>query len=184
MQTRLSTWKKTAVLLAPIAALAAIGAGTSAGQEQPIKIAVVNLEYIVAQAPAGKDLQAKLGKFQEEIKAEAESKNAKAREIRQRIAEGANSLSEAKLAELQQEFEDAQIAIRRFQDDKQREGRKMQEEGLKDIEKQLEPVFKQVRDEGGYDLILNNVPGVVVMIGERIDITQKVIDQLAAGGGS
>jgi Skp family chaperone for outer membrane proteins len=57
----------------------------------------------------------------------------------------------------------------------------MQSEGLREIEKQLEPVFEKVRDEGGYDLILNRVPGVVVMAGQRVDITQKVIDRLNSG---
>ena len=41
--------------------------------------------------------------------------------------------------------------------------------------------FIQIRDQGGYDLILNNVPGVVVMAADRIDITQQVIDRFNAG---
>ena len=48
-----------------------------------------------------------------------------------------------------------------------------------DIEKQLQPVFEKIRDEGAYDLILNNTPGVVVMAGPRVDITQNVIARLA-----
>lgn len=164
------------------AALAAVlflaGAGSAAAQQ---KIVVVNLDYIVANAPAGKGLQAKLEKFQEEARAEVASKQEAAKAIRQRIADGVNSLSEDKLAEMQQEFEAAQLAVKQLQENKQREGRKMQEEGLKEIEQQLGPIFEQVRDEGGYDLILNNVPGVVLMVGEGVDITQEVVDKLGSG---
>ena len=151
----------------------------------PVRIAVVNLDAVILQSPGGKALQEKLTAFQQTVRAEIEAKQNDIREVRQRIADGANSLSEDKLAELQKEYEDANIAARRFQDDKQREAQKIQNEGLKEIETQLEPVFEQIRDEDQLDLILNNTPGVIIMAGDRINITQKVIDRLtaAAGGG-
>lgn len=153
-----------------------------ASAQQAINIAVVDLDFVVAQSPAGKALGQKLEAFQKQAQGEAEAKQKAAVDLRKRIADGVNSLSEEKLAELQKQYEDIMIDIRRFRDDKQREGQKMQDEGLKEIEKQLEPVFEKVRDENGYDLILNRVPGVVVMAGERVDITKKVLDVMNAGG--
>jgi Skp family chaperone for outer membrane proteins len=152
----------------------------AAAQETTVKIAVVDLERVIAQSKAGQALQSKLEAFQQQIKSEGDALNEEARSIRQRLADGVNTLAEDKIAELQKQYEDKQIELRRFRDDKTREGQKMQEEGLRVIEKQLQPVFEQVRDEGGYDLILNYVPGVVVMAGERVDITQKVVDTLNA----
>ena len=160
--------------------LGGMAAPAADAQEAPIKIVVVDLERVVAQSAAGKALQEKLANFQEEVKAEGEAKAAAARDIRQRIADGANSLSEEKLNQLQKDYEDATIDIRRFQDDKQRQGQKMQGEGLREIEKQLQPVFEKIRDEGGYDLILNNVAGVVVMANEKVDITPLVVERLNA----
>ncbi len=148
-------------------------------QDGPIKIAVVDLDAVVAQSPAGQALNNKLEQFQKQVQTEIDTMTNRAKELRQRLADGVNSLSEEKLAELQKQFEDEGIKMKRLKDDKTREGQKMQNEGLRDIEKQLEPVFKQVRDEGGYDIILNKVPGVVVMAGERVDITQKVLAKLS-----
>ena len=165
-------------------AAAGLVAPAAMAQEKPIKIVVVDLERVVGQSAAGQQLQARLAKFQQDVKTEGERKAEDARTIRQRITDGVNSLSEDKLAELQKEYEDATIDIRRFQDDKQREGQKMQAEGLRAIEKQLQPVFEQIRDEGGYDLIINNVDGVVVMANERVDITQLVIDKLNASAAT
>jgi outer membrane protein len=159
-----------------ISGLLAVPAATA--QDRPTKIAVVNLDYVVAQSPAGKKLQALLEKFQQDVRSEGEQKRAAANQIRQQIVAGANSLPENQLGALQQQYEDATIEIRRFQEEKQREGEKMQAEGLREIERQLEPVFRQIQDERGYDLILANTPGVVVMASDRIDITQKVIDRL------
>lgn len=161
-------------------ALTCLFAVPAMAQDSPIKIAVVDLDVVVAQSPAGKELNAKLEKFQLQVQAEIDTMTNRAKELRQRLADGVNSLTEDKLAELQKQFEDEGIKMKRLKDDKTREGQKMQNEGLRDIEKQLEPIFKQVRDEGGFDIILNRVPGVVVMASERVDLTQKVIDKLNA----
>ncbi len=163
------------MIVAGFAAVSAVEA-----QENSINIVVVDLERVVGLSAAGKALQGQLEKFQQDAKAEGDQMANNARNVRQRISDGVNSLSEDKLAELQKEYEDATIAIRRFQDDKQREGQKLQTEGLREIEKQLQPVFEQIRAEGGYDLILNNTAGVVVMANERVDITPLVVEKLNA----
>jgi Skp family chaperone for outer membrane proteins len=174
---------RVCLISAAVLSTAVLGTGDAAAQDHQVKIAVVNLDYIVAQSPAGKALQSQLEAFRNSVQADAEKRAETARDLRRRIAEGANTLSDDKLAELQRQYEDAQIDIKRYQDDKQREGQKMQADGLKKIEAELEPIFVKIRDEGGYDLILNNVPGVVVMVGEQIDITQKVVDRLNAEAG-
>ncbi len=156
--------------------------GAAVAQEISIKIAVVDLERVVGLSNQGQDLNAQLKKFQEDVQVEGDKMTTAANELRQRMAEGGQSLSEEKLSEMQKELEDKAIEIRRFRDDKQRAGQKMQTEGLREIERQLEPIFKAIQEEGGYDLILNNVPGVVVMANERIDITQMVVDRMNAAG--
>lgn len=161
-------------------ALTCLFAAPAFAQGDAIKIAVVDLDVVVAQSPAGKELNAKLEKFQQQVQGEIDAMTNRAKDLRQRLTEGVNSLTEEKLAELQKQFEDEGIKMKRLKDDKTREGQKMQNEGLRDIEKQLEPIFKAVRDEGGYDIILNRVPGMVIMASERVDITQKVIDRLSA----
>lgn len=161
------------------AVLVAVPASLGA-QEGGLKLAVVDVEAVVGQSTPGQELQARLQSFQQEISQELETLNQKAREIRQRATDGANSLSEERLNELNKQYEDATIAVRRFRDDKQREGQKMQEEGLREIERLLEPVFAQVREETGYDLILNRVPGVVLMASERVDITALMIERFNA----
>ena len=181
MSKALNTPNHLLVTVLLLVALSLTGVGTALAQEAPIKIAVVNLDYIVAQSSAGKGLQEKLTAFEKQVRAEVEARTEAARGLRQRLIEGANSLADDKLSEMQKQLEDATIDIRRYRDDKEREGQKMQQEGLKEIEKQLEPVFEKVREDGQYDLILNNVPGVVVMAGPRADITQKVLDTMNAG---
>ena len=149
-------------------------------QEAPLRIAVVNLDAVALQSPAGQKMQADLEAFQISAQNDLKAGQDAANDIRRRAAEGVNSLSAERLAALQKEYEDATIMLRRLQDDKNREGQAIQAAGLKEIEAQLEPVFRLISDEEGYDLILNYTPGVVIMAGERVDITGKVIARLQA----
>ncbi len=165
--------------LAAAAILAAPGALPA--QEQPLRVAVVDLDVLVARSARGKALQERLDKFQKDVQTEGEGMAAKAQEIRKRMEDGQLTLSEERLTELNKEYEDAMIALRRFRDDKQREGKKIQDEALREIERELEPVFEQVRQEMGFDLILNRVPGVVLMVGERLDITPLMLERFNSG---
>ena len=174
----------TIVRCAAIALLLTSALSPLAAQEAPLKIAVVDVEIVVAESPQGKALQARLESFQTEVQGELQRMQNDAQAIQQRITDGANSLSEDRLNELNKELEDATIAMRRYRDDKQREGTKIQEEGLMQIEQVLQPVFAQVRDEMGFDLILNRVPGVVLMISERVDVTPLMIQRLNEAGAA
>lgn len=168
-----------AALLAPSAVVAQ---DTSA-----LRIAVVDLDLLVAQSSAGKALQAKLRNFEQEIKTRLAQLEEERSRTRQLVTEGTNSLSEERLDELQKQFEDQTIEIQRYTKDKQREGQKMQQEGLRDIELKLEPVLDQLQAQGNYDLIFNRALGVVVMASDRVDITPRVLELLEASlaeGGS
>lgn len=165
-----------------LALVAWLGIAVAPGvaQETPVKIGVVDVEVLVAESPQGKELQAQLERFQTEAQQEMQRMQEQAQAIQQRINDGANTLSEDRLSELNKELEDATIALRRYRDDKQRQGQKMQEEGLLRIEQMLQPVFEQARQELGLDLVINRVPGVVLMISDRVDITALMIERVNA----
>ena len=153
----------------------------AAAQDRAINIAVVDLERVVAQSKGGKALQAKLNAFQSQVQAQGEAMAADAQKLREKIESGGAALKPVELAELQKAYEDATVKIRRFKDDKQREGQKIQSEGLRRIEVALQPVFAKIKEEQKLDLILNNVAGVVIMAGESVDITEPVLARVNAG---
>jgi len=172
-----STIKWTGHGLAVVAWLC-ISVAPALAQEAPVKIGVVDVEVLVAESPQGKELQARLESFQAEAQQEMQRMQEQAQAIQQRISDGANTLSDDRLSELNKELEDVGIALRRYRDDKQREGQKLQEEGLMGIEQMLQPVFEQAREELGLDLVINRVPGVVLMISDRVDITALMIERI------
>ena len=155
-------------------------AGTAVAQEAAIKVAVIDLDRLVAQSVAGRALASKLEDFQKKVQAEGTGLADKARATQKLITDGANSLSTDRLAELQEQYEDETTEVRRFTEKKQREGAKMRDDGLKEIEEKLQPVLDKVQQDGNYDLILNRALGVVVMASDRVDITASVIEAFDA----
>ncbi len=162
-------------------------AGAAVAQEAPISIVVIDLDRLVAQSVAGRELQGKLGAFQNQVQTEGKALADKARATKKLMDDGAISLSQERLAELQAQFEDEGIKVRRYTETKQREGAKMRDDGLAQIEKKLQPVLDKIQSDGNYDLILNRALGIVVMASERVDITDQVIAAFdaaeAASGG-
>ncbi len=147
---------------------------------QELKIAVVDLEGVIALSDMGKALQEKLKAFRQETQGQLKTLNDKAAEIEKQATAGGAALSEQKLAELRRQFEDAKIDINRMRKDKQAEAQGIRDQGLKEIEVALQPVFDEIQKEEAYDIILNKATGVVIMASEKADISQKVLDRLNA----
>ncbi len=170
-----TTARQLGALLLP--ALLLSGASTAPAQEAPTKIAVVDIEKVVVGSTAGKQLQKRLDDFRALVEVELKAKADELEALRKR-AEAAGTVTEGD--RLRRQLEQGVIDFDRLKADKQREGQKIQQDGLNAIEKALAPVFRQVRDEQGYDLILALTPGVVLMTSKRVDITQLVIERYNA----
>lgn len=174
-------------LAAPVALVVLIAlivgwSGAALAQsDRPFTIAVVDMEAVVTNSLNGRQLSEELDAFRQSVGSEVERRQNEARAVQQQIADGANSLSPERLAELRRNYDQAVADLRRYGEEQQREGQRRQEAGLRAIEQQLEPVFEQIQAEAGYDLILNRAPGVVIMAGERADITEQVIRRLEMG---
>lgn len=147
-------------------------------QEAPVKIAVVSMDQVIAQSTAGSALNDKLNAFQAEAQGQIEEQQKRIQELRKQISEGVEGDDQAQLVNLQKMFEDANLQLRRFRDDKQREAQKIRAEGLQEIQSQFDPVFEEIQKEFNYDLILNQQAGVVLLVGDRVNITQMVLDRL------
>ncbi len=151
-------------------------------QEAPLKIAVVNVDRIAAQSPSGMALQARIQEFQQQLNQDLLARQAAANDIQRRIAEAPDTMSVVQRLALEREYQDALTAYQRFQQDKQREGQALQSEGLARIQAELQPVVTAIQEEQGFDLILNMNDNAIVLVSQRINITQQVLDRLAAGG--
>lgn len=179
MRSRFILTSAFALLLAATT-LPALGQTTGEG----LKIAVLNTEDVVLNSQTGKAAMAAIGALRDQKEAEGEALTKEIQTLRTRLTEGRLSLSEDKLAELQKEFEDKSIALKRFQDDANRDLTKKRDEALASLDKKVMPVINQFGQEQGYDLIFRKFESGLIFASEGVDITAEIIRRIDAGSSA
>jgi outer membrane protein len=166
-------------LSAPLAAVAQ-QAAPAAAQQGPIRVAVIDTEKILLSSQAGKKALADLKKLQEQREAEARGKAQELKDLQTKISEGRLSLAQDKLADMTKQYEEKEIALRRFQDDATRELNKKRDEVLGAIDQRVMPVINQAGKELGYTLIFRKFESGLIYADEAVDITNQIIQRLDA----
>lgn len=186
-QTDVRSWTPAGAGLAAALAFTPLAgplaAQASTQDEPPLRVAVVQLDAVALQSPAGQQLQARLVTFQEDVTAELQARQQAARAIEARVAQADSLTGEARRA-LEREYQDALTDFQRFQQDKQQEAQQMRAQGLARIQEEVAPVIEALQQEEGYDLVLNAQNSLVVIFSDRVDVTQRVIQRLQAEGAS
>lgn len=173
-----SRFRLTVALAA--AALALGVAAPLAAQEQ--KIAIIDTERVLATSTVGKQALEGLTALRLQKQQEGEALEKELTDLQARLQEGRLSLSEDKLAELQRQAEDKALAMRRFQDDANRELSQKRDEMLAEVDQKVMPVITRFGQQNGYDLIFRKFESGLIYADDAVDITDEVIAALDAGG--
>jgi outer membrane protein len=169
-------------MLAGAALVAAMSAAPAAAQG--LKIGVIDVQRLVTDSVAGKEALARLKKLQDDKVAEGKAKQEEIEGLRKRLNEGRLSLADDKIAELEKQLEERITAIRRFQEDAERELNKSRDTAFQDIERKVAPLIEAVGREGGFTLIFNKFQSGLVFAVETADITDQIIQRFDAGAGA
>jgi Skp family chaperone for outer membrane proteins len=175
------------LVIATALALASTAAATAqdtpaASQDAPLRIAVLDVDFVAVQSPAGQQLAAEIAAMRQQYGQELATRQAEVNDIQSQVAQVAeDDIEQQRL--LQRRYQDALTAFQRYQQDVQAQAQQRQNEGLAKVREEIGPVIEAVMREEGYDLILNTANPAVVMSSERVDITQTVLERLQAGGG-
>ncbi len=148
---------------------------------QTMKIAVLDTEKVLTTSETGKKALAELQTLRDQKETQAQTLDQQIQDLRQRLSDGRMSLSEDKLADLQKQYEDKTIEMKRFQDDANRELGKKRDEVLAAIDKKVMPIINQYGKEKGYDLIFRKFDSGLVYAAETVDITNDIIGRLDGG---
>lgn len=164
------------------AALLLGGASSAAAQDTAIRIAVVDIDFIAVQSPAGQVLAGEISALQDQYNVELTSRQTEVEDIQARVV-AADTTDVVLLRALQREYQDALTSFQRFQQDIQARAQAFQAQGLQRVREEIGPALEAIMREEGYDLILNSGNPGVLMNSDRVDITQLVLTRLAASGG-
>jgi len=139
------------------------------------KIAVIDVQRVVAESDPGKESLAQLRTLQEQKITEGRNLQQELDALREQFNKQRFTLSEEKLAEMSGQVESRTIALQRFEDDATRELDEARRTALGRLEERIMPVIDEVGKERGLTLIFNKYQSGLVYADEAVDMTDDVI---------
>ncbi len=157
---------------AAVAALVMAAAIPAAAQA---KVAVIDVQRVVAESDPGKEAIQKLKAISDAKVLEGQTLQQEMAALQEQFNKQRYTVSEQRLAEMTKELEDKNIAIRRFEDDAKRELEEARRRELGGLEGRILPIINQIGVEEGITVIFNKFQSGLVYADEAVDITDDVI---------
>jgi len=142
---------------------------------QQLSIAVIDVQRVVTESDPGKQALQKLKELQDAKIDEGRALQQTLAGLQEQMAKQRFTLSEERLAEMNKQLEDGQIALQRFQDDAERELDESRRRELGGLEGRIIPVINEVGTERGFTVIFNKFQSGLVYADDSVDITDEVI---------
>lgn len=163
---------RSMIRTAAVAALVMVAALPAAAQS---KVAVIDVQRVVAESDPGKEAIQKLKAISDAKIQEGQAMQQEMATLQDQYNKQRFTVSEVRLAEMNKELEDKGIAIRRFEDDAKRELDEVRRRELGGLEERILPIINQIGVEEGITLIFNKFQSGLVYADEAVDITDDVI---------
>lgn len=158
-------------------AVAALAAPAAFAQSAPGRIAVIDVQKVLATSTAGKAAYDRLKKMQEERIAKAKGMEDELRKLETDLSTKRLSLSEDKVVELTKQISDRKIAMQRYAQDADREVGEARDRALLELENKIKPVIDALGKEMGIAVIFNKFESGLVYASDAVDLTDTVIQR-------
>ena len=165
--------KKTVVLA--LVSMVALSAAVLAQEAPKLSVAVIDVQQVVNESAAGKEVMTRLRKLQDDKLAEGRKKADDLDALRKQLATQRATLTEAKVLELEKQIEDSQVELQRFSDDTKQQLADAQRRELDALEKQIMPIINELGRELKIQLIFNKFQSGLVYADDANDITEQVV---------
>jgi outer membrane protein len=142
-----------------------------------VNVAVIDVQRVVTESDSGKEALGKLKELQDKKIAEGKKLQDDLDAVKDQYNKQRFTLSEDKLQELQKGIQDKTIALKRFQDDAQRDLEDARKKALDQLEQKIMPIINKVGQERHLSLIFNKYQSGLVYADESVDITDEIIQR-------
>ncbi|MGH7623795.1 MAG: OmpH family outer membrane protein [Gemmatimonadaceae bacterium] len=165
------------VALSAICASGALAQGTQ-------RIAYINSNKILAQAPGRAEAEAQIDKEMGQYRQEAQSMRDSLNDMVAAYTKSEATLSPAARAGKQKEINTKQTLYQQRLADLEKKAQDRQAELIGPIMTKINGIIEQIRAEKGYAMVFDagNQAGVVVAADSSLDITDEVVARLKAAG--
>lgn len=153
----------------------AIAVPAMAQTASPARIAVINVQRVLAESESGKAALEKLRKMQEERTAKLKKMDDEIRALDTELSQKRMSLAADRIAEMQKQISDRRILLQRAGQDAERELSEARDRELQAMEAQIMPLIDELGKEMGFAAIFNKFESGLVYASPAIEITDTVI---------
>jgi outer membrane protein len=172
--------RRTSFALMALAFLLSAGAV----EAQTLKVAYINSQEILLQAPGAEEAQqafdAEMQAYQDEIaQLETELQNMESALQQQQLTLSPEARANRE-QQLQQKFQEYQQRASQLQDVANQRRAAL----IQPVMDQITAVIEVIREEGAYSLILDAAAGSIVSADPALDLTEEVITRLQANTGA
>lgn len=158
-----------------VVAAAALAVPAFAQGTAPTRFAVIDVQKVLNISTAGKAAQERLKKLNDDKAARAQKMQDELASLNNDLNSKKALLSEEKLADLQKQLSDKQVALQRFGQDAERDLGEARDKELAELEAKIKPVIDTIGKEMGLALIFNKFESGLVYASDAIDITDTVV---------
>jgi outer membrane protein len=172
--------RRTSLALLALAVLLPAGAV----EAQTLKIAYINSQEILLQAPGAEEAQAQFDQEMEGYQAEIQQLENELQNMEASLQQQQLTLSPEARSNREQALQ------QKFQEYQQRAGQLQQVANerraalIQPVMDNITAVIETMREEGAYSLILDAAAGSIVSADPALDLTQEVITRLQAASGT
>jgi outer membrane protein len=146
----------------------------ASGIAQDTKVAVVDIERVVATSEHGKKMQAEMTAFLEKTRAAITALEAEAQKLQTQL--GDPKVTPQAASDLERQLEDKTLDLKRMREDKTAEAKALETSSIQRIERALIPVMEKITKDNGYTMLLNARMQELAWADPSLDITDKVIE--------
>lgn len=157
-------------------------AGVAKAQAAPLKIAYVNSQVLLDAAPGRAQAESLLMKEGEKYRTQLQKMQDSVNSAYAKYQKDEPTLAAAKKDERQKAIQSLETDLQATQLKFQQQFEQRKNEVMAPITDVVKKVIDDVREEGGYAMILDNAPGAstIVAADKNLDITDRVVSRLRA----
>lgn len=139
------------------------------------KIAFIDSNKVLQNSVGGKDVLKQLNDARSKKQNEYNAKLKEISDLRNRYSSQRYALSEDALNKLLNEIDQKETALKRFQEDAERELANLQARLFKKLQDEVNPIIEKIGQEGNYTLILDLATQGIIYYDRKADITDELI---------
>ncbi len=171
---------KTGALVAATA-LAVLGySGLNDPQDRALKLAYINSNEIIAQAPGAQEAQATFDREMASWRTQVQSLSDSLQQMITAYEQQQVMLSPEARQQRQQQIQAKRVEFQQRAADLEVVAQRRQQELVEPIYERITNVLVKVRDENNYTMIFDAAAGALIAADTALDITDAVIDRLRA----